>query len=102
MVSRSRQLVAPAYLFLCLIIGGSAQGIWGNMALQLTGLAIIAWAAMSSHDEPLVQPARQLLWLAILALAVVAVQLVPLPASLWPHLGARRTIADGYRILGLG
>src|SRR5205085_5469666 len=72
------------------------------MAVQLTGLAIIAWAAMSRHDEPLVQPARQLLWLTILALAVVAFQLVPLPASLWPHLGARRTIADGYRILGLG
>ena len=35
MVSRPRQLVAPLYLFLCLIIGGSAQGIWGNMVLQL-------------------------------------------------------------------
>ena len=45
MVSRARQLVAPLYLFLCLIIGGSAQGIWGNMVLQLLGLAIIAWAA---------------------------------------------------------
>jgi O-antigen ligase len=102
MISGVRQLVAPFYLFLCLIIGGSAQGIWGNMVLQLMGLAIIAWAAMSRDDEPLVEPARQLLWIAILALAVVAVQLVPLPGSLWPHLGARQRIADGYRILGLG
>ncbi len=101
MVSAMRQLVAPFYLFLCLIIGGSAQGIWANMILELTGLAIIAWAAMSSEEEPLVQPARQLLGIAILVLAVVAIQLIPLPSSLWPNLGGRERIADGYRILGL-
>jgi O-antigen ligase len=100
-VSGVRQLVAPSYLLLCLIIGGSAQGIWSNMALQLAGLAIIIWAALSSDDEPLVQPARQLLLITILALALVALQLVPLPPALWPHIGGRERIADGYRVLGL-
>jgi O-antigen ligase len=88
-------------LLLCLIIGGSAQGIWGNMVLQLIGVAIIAWAAISGNGEPIVQPARQLLGLAILALAVVAIQLAPLPPALWQHLGGRERIADGYRVLGL-
>ena len=45
MASALRQAVAPVYLFLCLMLGGSAQGIWGNALLQLIGLAIIAWSA---------------------------------------------------------
>ena len=45
MNSRARAMVAPAYLFACLILGGSAQGVWQNMILLLAGLAIIAWAA---------------------------------------------------------
>jgi O-antigen ligase len=93
--------VAPAYLFMCLVLGGSAQGIWGNMLLQLMGVGIIAWSAMAPAEEPLMKPARQLLWLAILGLTVVALQLIPLPASVWPALGGRAEIADGYRVLGL-
>jgi O-antigen ligase len=96
-----RSALAPAYLLLCLILGGSGQGIWANMLLQLTGIAIIAWSAAVPAAEPLTQRARQLLWIALIALAVIALQLVPLPASVWPHLGGRAELADGYRLLGL-
>ena len=58
MVSRARVLVAPLYLFACLILGGSAQGIWQNMLLQLAGVGLIAWTAASSRREALVAPAR--------------------------------------------
>src|SRR5437868_2616560 len=101
MASRLREGVAPAYLFLCLVLGGSAQGIWANMMLQLLGIAILAWAALAPAEEPLLPPARQLLILALLAVALVALQLVPLPASLWPHLPGREPIANGFRILGI-
>src|SRR3954469_13074207 len=101
MVRNARELVAPFYLFLCLILGGSAQGVWGNMALQLIGVAIIAWSAVSADEEGIVEPARRLLWIAILGFAVVAIQLIPLPASLWPHLAGRQWIADDYRTLAL-
>jgi O-antigen ligase len=101
MVDRTRQIVAPLYLFLCLILGGSAQGVWGNMVLQLVGIAIIGWAALAPAEEPLVQPARQLLWIILLGLVIVALQLVPLPASLWTGLGGRQQVAAGYRILGI-
>jgi O-antigen ligase len=101
MVKLGRQLIAPAYLFLCLILGGSAQGIWANMVLQLIGIAIIAWAAADETQEPLLSPARQLLGIAILAVAVVALQLIPLPSSLWPHLGGRNALAGGYAVLGM-
>ena len=101
MLSRARAAVAPVYLFACLILGGSTQGIWANMVLQLAGIAIIAWAAMDKSDEPLAPAAWQLLVLALVTVAVVALQLVPLPASTWAHLGPRSAIADGYRVLGM-
>ena len=101
MLSRARTTVAPAYLFACLILGGSAQGIWLNMILQLAGVAIIAWAAVDRSEERAAPPARQLLWLAVAALAVVALQLVPLPAALWASLGPRATVAEGLRTLGV-
>lgn len=100
MPDRLREAVAPSYLFLCLLLGGSAQGVWGNMLLQLLGLAIIAWAG-AARAEPLALPAKQLLLLAAAALAWVALQLIPLPASLWTHLGGREEIASGYRVLGI-
>lgn len=101
MLSRGRAVVAPAYLFACLILGGSAQGIWANMILELAGVAIIAWAATAQADEPLVSPARQLLLLAVLGVAIIALQMVPLPPSLWPQFGPRGTLVGDYRALGL-
>lgn len=100
MADRARQAVAPAYLFLCLILGGSAQGIWANMLLQLVGIAMIAWAAASS-ERPVSGGARRLLVIALLGLAVIALQLVPLSPSLWPALGGRQALADNYALLGV-
>lgn len=101
MLSRSREAVAPLYLLACLILGGSAQGIWQNMLLQLAGIAIIAWAAAARAGEPPLPTARHLLLLALAGLAVVVIQLVPLPASVWSHLAGREPIAEGYRLLGM-
>jgi len=100
-LSRGRQAIAPTYLFACLILGGSAQGIWQNMILQLAGVAIIAWAAAAPAEEPLLRPAKQLLLLAILGILVVALELVPLPPAVWSHLGPRNEFVEGYRALGL-
>ncbi len=96
-----RQTVVPAYLFLCLVLGGSAQAIWGNMVLQLAGLAILAWAVAERPGAPMLRPARHLLWIALAAIAIGLVQLVPLPPAVWINLGPREAIADGYRVLGL-
>ncbi|HWU91927.1 MAG TPA: O-antigen ligase family protein [Sphingomicrobium sp.] len=101
MLSRARSFVAPVYLFACLVLGGSAQGIWQNMILQLAGVGIIAWAACDKGGEPLARPARQLLALAIVAVAVVALQLVPLPPAVWAHLGPRQEVAQGFAALGM-
>jgi O-antigen ligase len=99
--SRARQAAAPLYLFLCLILGGSAQGIWANMLLQLLGLALIAWATLARADAPLPPSARQLLLIALLALVLIALQMVPLPPAIWTHLGGRAELASGYAVLGI-
>ena len=101
MNSRLRIMVAPAYLFASLVIGGSAQGVWFNMLLQLAGLAIIAWAALDTDDAPLAPAARQLLLLALAGVALVVFQLVPLPAELWAKAGGRTAIAQGFEVLGM-
>ena len=101
MVSRLRGAAVPAYVLLCLTLGGSGQGIWANMVLQLLGLGLLAWAAARPAEDTPAGDQRQLLWLTVIALAVVAAQLVPLPAAVWQGLGARQPIAEGYRVLGL-
>ena len=100
MADRVRHAVAPAYLLMCLALGGSAQGVWTNVFLQLTGVAIIAWSALATPAEPLTRKARALSWLALAMLAVVIIQLVPLPATLWPSLGGREGLAADFAILG--
>ena len=101
MSSRARAYVAPIYLFACLVLGGSAQGIWQNMILQLAGVGIIAWSAMDRTDEGLSRPAVHLFLIAIAGIAIVTLQLIPLPADLWPRLGPRQRVADGFRALGI-
>ena len=101
MANRIRAAAAPAYLLLCLLLGGSAQGIWANMVLQLVGLALLAWAALAPATDPAPDDARPLFGLILLGLLVVAVQLVPLAPSLWQQLGGRGAIVQGFQVLGL-
>ena len=99
MPSVARSTVAPLYVLACLLLGGSAQGIWQNALLQLAGLAIIGWAAVASSAEPLPRASRPLLLLAVAAIAVVALQCIPLPSSFLTN-GIRTRIAEGYPLLG--
>jgi O-antigen ligase len=94
-----RSAVAPLYLLACLILGGSAQGIWQNMLLQLAGVAIILWAVVAEVEQPMAPMAKPLLILVIAAILVVALQLVPLPAAIWAH-GPRSRVAEGFALLG--
>jgi O-antigen ligase len=102
MFSRTRVFVAPAYLFACLVLGGSAQGVWQNMVLQLAGIGILAWAASDVAQEPLAPAARHILLLVAFAVGAVGLQMVPLPASIWTHLGPRARISADFHTLGIG
>ncbi len=99
MPSLARSAVAPLYLLSCLVLGGSAQGIWQNALLQLAGIAILAWAVAERSDEPLPDTSKPLLFLVAAVVAYVALQAVPLPPAIWAH-GNRIRIADGFALLG--
>jgi len=92
----------PAYLVLCLVLGGaSAAGFWVNALLQLMALPIIAWAVLARRMTPMPGAARQLVFLACLVVLVVILQLIPLPPSIWSSLPGRGEIVSGYHLLGL-
>lgn len=93
-----RQLVVPIYLFLCLILGGSPQSVWGLLALQIVAILIIACASVAPAPDRIAK-GRGLLLLLMAFLALAAAQLIPLPPLLWTELPARLLVEDGYRAL---
>lgn len=97
MMSRLRSMAVPAYLAAALLLGGSAQGVWGNLILQLAGLGLIGWSLLlptQRADETRV-PAGLL----VATLLLVGVQLLPLPPELWTMFPGRETVREGYRLL---
>ncbi|MGZ8997239.1 MAG: O-antigen ligase family protein [Allosphingosinicella sp.] len=93
--------IVPAFLLLCLVLGGaSAAGFWPNMGLQLAAILIIFWSLIVRRNTPMAPAGRQLLVLTALMLLVPLLQLVPLPPSIWTALPGRAPVADGFRLLG--
>jgi O-antigen ligase len=96
-----RRAVVPAYLALCIGLGGATlAGYLPNMVLQLLAIPIIFFSLLTVRRTPMDRSARALLILAALSLAVPLLQLVPLPPSVWTSLPGREPIAEGYRLLG--
>lgn len=91
------QAVLPIYLFLCLVLGGSSQS-GGSLALQIGAIGIIAWVVMSASPEKSSE-GRGLLGLLVAILALVAIQIIPLPPAWWRSLPGREQIEAGYLLL---
>ncbi len=101
MIHNLRLALIPAYLLLCLTLGGaSAAGFWANMVLQLLAIPILFWSLVAERRAPMSAAARQLLALLVAAGLVVVLQLVPLPPEVWTRLPGRREVAEGFALLG--
>lgn len=96
-----RKAIAPVYLFLCLLLGGSAQGVWGNALLQILAVLIIAWAFVFPRGGSLPRPVRALAVLSVVGLLFALVQLLPLPPGVWTSLPGRSIVVEGRQLLGL-
>ena len=96
-----RSLSLATYLLLCILLGGSVQGVWTNLALQLLGIALMAFVATAAIDGDLESPRTAVIYALIsCALLVVLLQLIPLPADMWTRLPGRSALAEGYTAIG--
>jgi O-antigen ligase len=100
-MSRARQAILPAYLLLCLLVGGSTQGMWGNAALQLIATGILAWAALVRDPQSLTRPGKRLLLIVAALGLLILLQLLPLPPAVWAGVPGRDSFAEGFRQLGM-
>jgi O-antigen ligase len=102
MLSRSAPYAAPAYLILCLLLGGaSAAGAVGNALLQLVGLALILLSLWNLRRSGLPPEARGLVWVVLAFILIALVSLVPLPQGVWQGLPGREHVVRGYSLLGM-
>lgn len=92
--------VIPAYLLLCLVLGGSTRGDWSNLLLQIGAIAILAGAMLASPRSRSGLSGRLLTILMVGTVAVALVQVIPLPPELWSRLPGRVPIARGFDLLG--
>lgn len=95
-----RRVIVPLFLVFCLLLGGSAQAIVGNLALRLSAIALLAWACLSpavAESSPRGQ--RSLSVIIWLTFALLLLQLIPLPPTLWTALPGRTFVADGLALL---
>ena len=97
-----RHVVVPAYLLLCLLLGGaSAAGFIANFMLQIASLPLIGWAIWQMVQERPSAQIRAPLGLLAIFLVIALLQLVPLPPALWTVLPGRSAVVQGYRLLGV-
>lgn len=98
----TRRAVAPAYLLACLLLGGaSAAGFLANLALQLAAIPLIGCALWRVSTGGVPRELRFPLGLIAALVAVMLLQLVPLPPGIWSALPGRGPIVQGYRLLEL-
>lgn len=90
-----------AYFFLCLTLGGaSAAGLLANVFLQFLAVAMIFVALILRPSAPPTRAGTRLLILLGLTVAVISVQLVPLPPAIWTALPGREPVVRGFELLG--
>lgn len=95
-----RLAIGPAFLFACLLFGGSGQGVWGPLLLQLVAVGLLVWAFWTDPSRPLGGSARHIGWIVAAALFLAVVQLIPLPPAVWTRLPGHAAAADNLRLLG--
>ena len=97
-----RSAVVPLYILLCIVLGGSGQGIWGVAALQLLAILIIGWSVLAKDRLPLTRSAKALFVIAGLTVLLLCLQLIPLPPAMWTAIPGREHVVEGFELLGQG
>lgn len=94
------QTALTAALLVSAVLLGGGQGWLGDTFCQLLALAAIALAAWRHLRDPTARWPR-VAWLAALVLLVPALQLLPIPESIWTWSEARRALQPGLESAGV-
>ncbi len=99
-MTRLKAIIAPAFLLICILLGGSSVAKLQNGALQLLGILVIEIIVALPRAGSTLRDAKPLIGFAIAAIAIVVLQLIPLPPSIWQSLPGREPLALGFTTLG--
>ena len=99
MMESAIRFTTVGLVFLALILGGSAQAIWGSFALVVAALILLGLIVWAPTDVPRLLGRLPLIGSAFAVLLIV--QLIPLPPGLWAALPGRAMIAHGFDLLQL-
>lgn len=105
LLDRVRSWGAPAFLILCLLLGGTsgtAAGVIANALLQSLALCLLLLCLWTWGRAPAPVAAKGPMWLTGFLLLLCLLSLIPLPPALWQQLPAREPVAAGLSMLGLG
>lgn len=92
---------APAFLMMCLLLGGSVQWPLGTLMIQLAAVALLLWALTGQRETDVRGEGLAPVFLLIVAVVWGLVQMIPLPPALWTILPGREPIVEGYHQLGM-
>jgi O-antigen ligase len=93
-------IAASGFILACLAMGGGAAvGFLFDVVIQLLAIPILLIGVWCYLDLPAAARPRWALTLAILAVAVPALQLVPLPPAVWTMLPGREPLVDSFTLL---
>ena len=100
MTAKWRSAAVPAMLLLALLLGGSAQAVWGNLLLRLLAIVLLC-RALTARPAASPPEARPLLLMICAAIGLILLQVVPLPPVVWGQIPGRDFVAHGFTLLGL-
>lgn len=87
------QLLIPGFMALCMLLGGSSSGgSLANAALQLVATLVLGYSVSRLANTPLSRSAKVLITIMLCWIGWAALQLLPLPPSIW-------TLAPGRDLL---
>ena len=92
-----------ALLFVAILFGGGgAEGPINNGVIHAASAVLLGllFASAYSGSWPLARPAAAVTWLLVALLVIVALQLVPLPPSIWQSLPERELARNALALVG--
>ena len=94
-------LLCTILLAACLVLGGGTRtGFLSDAAIQLLAIPLLLIAAWRLAGVPSLKGGRWALVLCLAIALVPALQLIPLPPSVWTALPGREPAMEAFRLLG--